>query len=91
MFFWLKMKNLADTRHLVIETCYKKRNVLFVPGYSFSVYPDEPSPYIRAAFALPSDEEMDFGFAKLAEAIREEIQRTSNNGLVCESVTADCA
>lgn len=49
---------MEDTNKMVMERGIGKQIVL-VPGRCFNANPSQPSPYIRAAFSLASEDEID--------------------------------
>jgi kynurenine/2-aminoadipate aminotransferase len=69
MFLWMKLNGISDTQGL-IEQKARQANVLLVPGKCFS-NSDGPSPYVRAAYSLPNEADMNEGFKRLATLIRE--------------------
>ncbi|XP_059501025.1 kynurenine/alpha-aminoadipate aminotransferase, mitochondrial isoform X3 [Stegostoma tigrinum] len=72
MFFWLKLKEIPDTRRLISEKAIKKE-VLLVPGQVFMIDSSLPCSYLRAAFSISSPEEIDQGFQRLAALIKESV------------------
>ncbi|XP_054846278.1 kynurenine/alpha-aminoadipate aminotransferase, mitochondrial [Eublepharis macularius] len=72
MFLWLKIKGISDTQHLIMEKALEKQ-VLLVPGRAFNIDSSEPSSYVRASFSLSSPSQIDQGFQRLAELIKEAI------------------
>ena len=71
MFLWLKTDGIADTWDLIMEKAMK-RNIMLVPGRAFTPFPNEPCPYLRAAFSAIDVDKMDQACQKLAELIKEE-------------------
>lgn len=74
MFLWMKLKGIKDTKILIEEKAQKKE-VLLVPGYTFLPDPSEKSSYVRASYSLASPEQMDKGFQRLADLIKEELSQ----------------
>ncbi|XP_077209708.1 kynurenine/alpha-aminoadipate aminotransferase, mitochondrial [Paroedura picta] len=70
MFLWIKIKGISDTQHLIMEKALEKQ-VLLVPGRAFNIDSSEPSSYVRASFSLSSPSQIDQGFQRLAELIKE--------------------
>lgn len=73
MFLWMKVIGMDDTFSMIMEKALSKE-ILVVPGRHFAVDASKPSPYLRAAFSLASEENIDKGFQRLAELIKEEIR-----------------
>lgn len=71
MFYWIRLKNIQDTRKLIEDRAFKK-GVTLSPGYLFAVNQQAPNPYLRASFSLASEDQMEQGFRRLAELIKEE-------------------
>jgi len=70
MFVWMKLKHVKDSKSL-IETKARQAKVLLVPGQAF--HPNgEPGPYVRAAFSVASEEEIETGIQRLATILKEE-------------------
>ncbi|XP_063090824.1 kynurenine/alpha-aminoadipate aminotransferase, mitochondrial-like [Cavia porcellus] len=72
LFLWIKIKGISDSEQLIEEEAIKK-GVLLVPGKAFYIDSSAPSPYFRACFSLVSAEEMDMGFQRLAQIIKESL------------------
>jgi len=68
MFLWFKLKGVKDGDIVVSEGVKKK--LLFVPGSAFSCVV-HTSPYIRVSFSNVTLEQMDIGFQRLAELLRD--------------------
>ncbi len=49
------------------------KKVMLMPGRAFSTNPDQPCSYLRAAFSLASEKDMEEGLSRLAEVIKEEL------------------
>lgn len=73
MFFWLDLtpSGCTDTNALV-KTRAVEAKVLLIPGSSFAAAaaPLSTSPFVRAAFSLASEEEMDVGMERLAGLLK---------------------
>jgi len=69
MFVWFKLHGIEDTQ-VLIEQKARDANVLLVPGVCFSTS-GTASPHVRAAYSLPTPDEMDEGLKRLAQLIRE--------------------
>ncbi|XP_064617176.1 kynurenine/alpha-aminoadipate aminotransferase, mitochondrial-like [Liolophura sinensis] len=72
MFLWIKLDGIPDTYKLILEKA-REKEVLFVPGSIFLPDYTSPSSYMRAAYSLATPEQMDEGFRRLAQLIREEV------------------
>ncbi|XP_047616571.1 kynurenine/alpha-aminoadipate aminotransferase, mitochondrial-like isoform X2 [Phacochoerus africanus] len=72
MFLWVKIKGMNDVRKLIEEKAMKKE-IFVLPGYHFYFDSSAPCPYFRASFSLASPEQMDMGFQRLAQLIRESL------------------
>eukprot|EP00299_Pterocystis_sp_00344_P016788 c841_g1_i1.p1 GENE.c841_g1_i1~~c841_g1_i1.p1 ORF type:complete len:439 (+),score=98.77 c841_g1_i1:115-1317(+) len=70
MFLWINCKNITDTRAMIKQKAVE-RKVLFVPGTSFSVDPNAPSSYVRAAFSMASEDSMEEAIRRLGQLMRE--------------------
>ncbi|XP_048365633.1 kynurenine/alpha-aminoadipate aminotransferase, mitochondrial-like [Sphaerodactylus townsendi] len=73
LFLWIKIKGISDTHEMITKKAMEK-GVVLLPGRGFMTDSSKPSPYIRASFSFASPDQMDQGFQKLAELIREEIE-----------------
>jgi kynurenine/2-aminoadipate aminotransferase len=73
MFLWLKLLGINDTRRLIQEKAFRKE-ILLVPGCVFMLDEDKPTPYVRASFSLASPEQIDTGFQRLADLIKDELK-----------------
>ncbi|XP_060576055.1 kynurenine/alpha-aminoadipate aminotransferase, mitochondrial-like [Ruditapes philippinarum] len=69
MFLWMKFKGVKDTLKLVMERLLK-RKVLIVTGAAFSADVTRPTPYVRISYSKVSEEDMEKGFAIIAEELR---------------------
>ncbi|XP_071452803.1 kynurenine/alpha-aminoadipate aminotransferase, mitochondrial-like [Hetaerina americana] len=72
MFLWIKVNGVPDVYDMVMKRGVHGKGVMFVPGHAFMPDPTLPCPYIRASYSLAPLEDMDQGFARLAELITEE-------------------
>uniref|UniRef100_A0A8C3WYG3 Kynurenine/alpha-aminoadipate aminotransferase, mitochondrial n=1 Tax=Catagonus wagneri TaxID=51154 RepID=A0A8C3WYG3_9CETA len=72
MFLWVKIKGMNDVRKLIEEKAMDKE-VLVLPGYNFYFDGSAPCPYFRVSFSLASPEQMDVGFQRLAQLIKESL------------------
>ncbi|KAL4660922.1 kynurenine/alpha-aminoadipate aminotransferase, mitochondrial isoform X4 [Arapaima gigas] len=72
MFMWIKLKGITDTQRLITEKALEKE-VLLVPGNVFNIDSSAPSPYIRAAFSQSTPQQIDEGFKRLSELIKESL------------------
>ncbi|XP_053258818.1 kynurenine/alpha-aminoadipate aminotransferase, mitochondrial isoform X2 [Podarcis raffonei] len=70
MFLWMKIKGVPDTQELIMKKALEKQ-VLLVPGRAFNINSSDPSSYVRASFSLSSPSQIDQGFQRLAELIKE--------------------
>nr|XP_028600125.1 kynurenine/alpha-aminoadipate aminotransferase, mitochondrial isoform X2 [Podarcis muralis] len=70
MFLWMKIKGVSDTQELIMKKALEKQ-VLLVPGRAFNINSSNPSSYVRASFSLSSPSQIDQGFQRLAELIKE--------------------
>lgn len=77
MFLWLKLKGIKDTKKLIEEKALAKQ-VLLVPGCAFMPDPEAPCSYVRASYSLASEEQIDQGFQRLSELIKEELRQMQN-------------
>uniref|UniRef100_A0A2H6N842 Kynurenine/alpha-aminoadipate aminotransferase, mitochondrial n=2 Tax=Micrurus carvalhoi TaxID=3147026 RepID=A0A2H6N842_9SAUR len=70
MFLWIKIKGVPDTQELIMKRALEKQ-VLLVPGCSFNINSSDPSSHVRASFSLSSPSQIDQGFQRLADLIKE--------------------
>ncbi|CAG0916910.1 unnamed protein product [Notodromas monacha] len=78
MFLWLKVKNVTDTRSLVMVDGVAK-GVLCVPGEPFQpAATRKPTPYVRVSYSSASPEMIDEGLRRLAEVIKERHQKNNS-------------
>uniref|UniRef100_A0A2D4MGM3 Kynurenine/alpha-aminoadipate aminotransferase, mitochondrial n=1 Tax=Micrurus spixii TaxID=129469 RepID=A0A2D4MGM3_9SAUR len=70
MFLWIKIKGVPDTQELIVKKALEKQ-VLLVPGCSFNINSSDPSSHVRASFSLSSPSQIDQGFQRLADLIKE--------------------
>ncbi|KAH0616097.1 hypothetical protein JD844_026943 [Phrynosoma platyrhinos] len=71
LFLWIKIKGISDTYEMIMEKALE-RGVSLLPGRDFMIDCSESSPFVRASFSYASADQMDQGFQRLAELIREE-------------------
>ncbi|XP_020661172.2 kynurenine/alpha-aminoadipate aminotransferase, mitochondrial [Pogona vitticeps] len=76
LFLWIKIKGIPDTYQMIMEKALEK-GVSLLPGRDFMIDGSEPCPYVRASFSYASPEQMDQGFQRLAELIKEELADVS--------------
>ncbi|XP_039179087.1 kynurenine/alpha-aminoadipate aminotransferase, mitochondrial isoform X2 [Crotalus tigris] len=72
MFLWIKIKGVPDTQELIMKKALEKQ-VLLVPGCSFNINSSDPSSHVRASFSLSSPSQIDQGFQRLADIIKEAV------------------
>ena len=69
MFVWIKISGIPDSASLISSKAVEKR-VLLVPGFEF--YPNpRKTPYVRAAYSIASEADIETGLERLAELIKE--------------------
>ncbi|KAK7088516.1 kynurenine/alpha-aminoadipate aminotransferase, mitochondrial-like [Littorina saxatilis] len=71
MFLWIRLLHVKDTFSLITEKA-RAAEVIFVPGQAFMIDEAAPSPYLRASYSLVSPADMDKGFQRLADLLREQ-------------------
>ncbi|XP_064087840.1 kynurenine/alpha-aminoadipate aminotransferase, mitochondrial-like isoform X2 [Macrobrachium nipponense] len=71
MFFWMKVVGVKDTLKLTKKLSETKR-VIVIPGVGFLPQENQASPYIRISFSTATKQEMDEGFRRIAELLKEE-------------------
>jgi 2-aminoadipate transaminase len=71
MFIWVKFPAGVDTTKLVVPAL--KEGIVFNPGPEWAADPDAARNYLRLCYALPSDQQIDEGIARLARVFRQEI------------------
>lgn len=76
MFLWIKLLGVRDSRKMMEGKALEKM-VMLAPGCYFMCDESKPTPYLRASFSWASEEEMDEGFRRLADMIKEEIRCSS--------------
>nr|XP_039255728.1 kynurenine/alpha-aminoadipate aminotransferase, mitochondrial-like [Styela clava] len=74
MFLWIKLLGIDDTTELIQKRAMEKE-IILIPGSAFSVKENVKSSYCRASFSLSSPENIDEGIRRLAELVREELDR----------------
>lgn len=70
MFLWMKLKDVADTKQLIMEKALEKE-VLLVPGQAFMINSGDPCPYVRAAYSLSTPQQIDEAFRRVSLLIRD--------------------
>lgn len=70
LFFWLKLKQLRDTRKLLPLAL--QQNVAFMPGEAFFPEPEQNLGYVRLNFSHASPERIEIGIARLAALLRSQ-------------------
>ena len=70
LFLWIKLKGVADSEKLIMENAAQKQ-VMLMPGSVFMPNHRTPCPYVRAAFSVPTPEEVDLAIQRLAEVLKE--------------------
>lgn len=58
MFLWIKVNGVKDTNEMVMARGLDKK-IILVPGKCFTADPSKPSAYIRAAFSLAPQDDID--------------------------------
>jgi len=76
MFLWIRVPGISDTK-LMIEEKALAKEVMLVPGCVFEVDEAAPSQYLRAAFSVATEEQIDVAFRRLRILIEEEIKSPS--------------
>lgn len=71
MFLWIKFPDHVDTKKL--EEPARAAGIAFNAGPDWAADPEAARPYLRLCFALPSEELISEGVAKLAQVFREEL------------------
>jgi kynurenine/2-aminoadipate aminotransferase len=70
MFVWIKLLGIQDSASLISSKAVDKK-VLLVPGFEF--YPNaRKTPYVRAAYSIASESDIDIGLQRLADLIEEQ-------------------
>ena len=67
MFYWFRMEGIEDASVFVRQRAFEE-GVLALPGDAFLPSPGPKSPYVRAAFSIPTDEEIDLALGRLRSA-----------------------
>lgn len=70
IFLWVKFPETVDTMKLVAPAL--EEGIAFNPGPDWSAEPEAARNYLRLCFALPSDQTIDAGIAKLAQVFHRE-------------------
>jgi kynurenine/2-aminoadipate aminotransferase len=74
MFLWIRLLEVKDTRRMIVEKGLEKM-VMLTPGCYFMCDESKETSYLRASFSWASEEQMNEGFRRLAEMIKEEKNR----------------
>ncbi|XP_068241309.1 kynurenine/alpha-aminoadipate aminotransferase, mitochondrial-like [Palaemon carinicauda] len=77
MFLWIKVRNVADTKKLILGRGYQK-GFLAMPGVGSLVNQNQSSQYLRVSYSDIDQQKADEGFKLLAELIKEEIKEGKN-------------
>jgi len=67
MFYWFRMEGIEDASDFVREKAFEE-GVLALPGDAFLPSAGPKSPYVRAAFSIPTDVEIDLALGRLRAA-----------------------
>lgn len=70
MFVWMKLIGIEDSSTLVKTKCVEAK-VLAVPGEA-CVVDNKPSPFLRCAFSLATDEQIDEALKRLSSLLKQE-------------------
>jgi 2-aminoadipate transaminase len=70
MFLWVKFPEVVDTLKLAAPAL--KEGIAFNPGPDWSAEPEAASNYLRLCYALPSEQQIAEGIAKLAQVFHRE-------------------
>ena len=70
MFVWLQLRGIKDTKNFIDQKA-RDAKVILVPGQVFDPL-NKPSTYVRAAFSIASDEQIDQGIARLANLLKQQ-------------------
>ncbi len=70
MFIWVKFPEGIDTTKLVAPAL--KEGIAFNPGAEWTTDPEAARNYLRLCYALPADQDIDAGIAKLAQVFHRE-------------------
>jgi 2-aminoadipate transaminase len=71
LFLWVKFPEAVDTRQLVAPAL--QEGIAFNPGPDWSADPEAARNYLRLCFALPSEQQIAEGIAKLAQVFHREV------------------
>lgn len=74
MFLWMTVPGLTDTNKLVTEHLVEKE-LIVAPGNVFMSDRDAPCQNLRIAFSFATEDQINNGFQRLAEAIKSEISK----------------
>ena len=70
IFLWVKFPESVDTKK--VEAAALQEGIAYNPGCEWAADPEAATNYLRLCFALPSDELIEEGIAKLAQVFRRE-------------------
>ena len=70
MFLWVKFPEGVDTMKLAAPAL--KEGIAFNPGPEWATDPDAARHYLRLCYALPSEQQITEGIAKLAQVFHRE-------------------
>jgi 2-aminoadipate transaminase len=70
IFLWVKFPEGVDTKK--VEAAALQEGIAYNPGCEWAADPEAATNYLRLCFALPSDELIEEGIAKLAQVFRRE-------------------
>jgi len=73
MFLWMKVPEISDTWSMLMQRGLEK-NIMLLPGKGFMPV-GEHSCYMRAAFSVAQEDKFDVAFERLAQLIKDEINR----------------
>ena len=73
MYLWIKVHGVDDTYDMIMERAIQK-NVMLLPGKTFSTEGGNGCKFLRAAYSIASVDKMDVAFQRLATLIEEELK-----------------
>ncbi|XP_021962290.1 kynurenine/alpha-aminoadipate aminotransferase, mitochondrial [Folsomia candida] len=71
MFLWMRMLHVEDTYEMVMERGIGEK-IMLLPGREFMARREDHCPYLRAAFSVIPEDEMDEGMERLKALIKRE-------------------
>ena len=71
MFLWVKLPEGVDTRKLAAPAL--EEGIAFNPGPEWATDPDVARHYLRLCYALPSEQQITEGIARLAQVFHREV------------------